>query len=214
MNKDYRVKELVWPQGWPRTKPEDRERSRFKEKNSKGRMRPRSIHSSVTELRTEVNRLDGAKDLIISTDVPTRKDGLPYSNAAEPDDPGAVAYFTLDGEDRAIPNDRFDRVADNLYGIAKIIWAMRGIERWGTAKMIHAAFTGFQALPEKGSTNGKAWYEVLEVSPDATQNEIRTAYFKKAKTCHPDVKGGSTEKFNKLQNAFQQAIEAVKSNQK
>lgn len=44
-------------------------------------------------------------------------------------------------------------------------------------------------------------YETLNVSPDATKDQIKASYRKLAAKHHPD-RGGSTERFQELQNAY------------
>jgi DnaJ-class molecular chaperone len=44
-------------------------------------------------------------------------------------------------------------------------------------------------------------YKILGVGRDAEQKEIKRAYFDLARTNHPD-KGGDTEKFKEIQNAY------------
>ena len=39
----------------------------------------------------------------------------------------------------------------------------------------------------------KDYYKVLDVSRDATPNQIRRAYIKKARQCHPDQNPGDPE---------------------
>ena len=47
-------------------------------------------------------------------------------------------------------------------------------------------------------------YDILEVQPNATKNEIRKAYYKLAKKYHPDKTGGTTEEqFKKIQSAYE-----------
>jgi curved DNA-binding protein CbpA len=46
------------------------------------------------------------------------------------------------------------------------------------------------------------YYNVLDVSKDATAAEIKQAYKKLSRTAHPD-KGGTTEKFQELNTAHQ-----------
>jgi hypothetical protein len=40
----------------------------------------------------------GATNVVISTNVPTRGDGLPYSDERRLDDPGVAVYFTFNKE--------------------------------------------------------------------------------------------------------------------
>eukprot|EP01068_Selenidium_serpulae_P015264 Selendium_serpulae@DN6193_c0_g1_i1.p1 len=50
------------------------------------------------------------------------------------------------------------------------------------------------------------FYDSLEVAPDASSNDIRKAYYKLARTCHPDKcpdDPEATEKFQKLGAAYQ-----------
>lgn len=188
---------LSWPAGWPRTaRPE---RSRFE--------------VTFTDARRgviyEIERL-GGRDIVISSNLPLRKDGLPYANTREPDDPGVAVYFILDGQQRCFPVDKWDRVRDNLRAIEKSVEALRGLDRWGSKHMIDAAFAGFAALPAGGAQDPDAWWTVLEVESDATLGEIREAYRRLVRLHHPDV-GGYPPRFLRIQEAYQQAKEAVQS---
>lgn len=46
-------------------------------------------------------------------------------------------------------------------------------------------------------------YELLEITREATPEQIRSAWRKKALEWHPDRRGGNTEKFKKIQEAFE-----------
>lgn len=48
----------------------------------------------------------------------------------------------------------------------------------------------------------KDYYSILEVSKDASENDIKKAYKKAALKCHPD-KGGDPEKFKELSEAYE-----------
>ncbi|KAK8857892.1 hypothetical protein M9Y10_012990 [Tritrichomonas musculus] len=48
-------------------------------------------------------------------------------------------------------------------------------------------------------------YDILGVSPDATDQELKKAYHKKARECHPDLnhEEGATEKFQEVSEAYE-----------
>jgi hypothetical protein len=139
----------------------------------------------------ELDRLGARDPIVISTNLRTRNDGLPASNQREPQDPGVAVYFLLDGRDTCIAIDRFDRVADNLRAVAKTIEAMRGIERWGGASLVAAAFTGFQALPGPGAAaESSLWWVVLGVNREAPTLEIERRARDLRAAHHPDKNPG------------------------
>ena len=55
------------------------------------------------------------------------------------------------------------------------------------------------------SAHAQSLYSVLGVSSSATQADIRTAYIKSCKTCHPDVisaDDAAKKRFIDVQNAY------------
>lgn len=179
---------LRWPAGWPRTKRP--QRAAFTTTFSRSR----------TGLTHELRRL-GARDVVLSSDIPIRQDGEPYQikGADRPEDAGVAVYFTFNNEQRVIPCDKWNHVKDNVRAIEKTVEALRGIERWGASEMMHAAFQGFAALPT-GAT-GAGWWDVLEVARDAPHEAVRRAYLAKVKSHHPDA-GGSPGAFSVVQEAW------------
>jgi len=152
----------------------------------------------------------GASNVVISTNIELRRDGLPYSKQLRAnEDPGVAVYFTLNGEQQCIPCDKWTTIADNMQAIRKTIEALRGLDRWGAKEMVNAAFRGFKALPEAiimGEHTSRAWWEVLQVSQNADMDVIEAAYKRLLHKAHPD-KGGSDFAFQELQEAFRQAKE-------
>jgi hypothetical protein len=187
---------LSWPLGWKRLGC--RERSRFGSYWQKP-----SAAKARDYLMAELGRLR-ANRIVISTNLKLRNDGLPYSNLKEPDDSGAAVYFELKGKPRVVACDKYTTVGDNLYAIGKTIEATRAIERWGSVT-VDQAFSGYAALPHKTEDS---WYEVLGVSPNATIDEVKTAYRTKAQVAHPD-KGGTSEDFTKIQHAYENARQCL-----
>jgi len=92
-------------------------------------------------------KLLGGSSPIISTNIPLRKDGVPYATYREPRDQGVAAYFTLKRRQMCFARDRWETISENMQAVSKTIEALRGIERWGSGSMVEQAFTGFVALP-------------------------------------------------------------------
>ena len=90
-----------------------------------------------------------------------------------------------------------------------VIQAIRSIERWGTGEMMKAAFAGFKPLPEPPKPELKQWWQILDLYPRATEQEIREAYRRLAMVHHPD-KGGSAAMFNIIHTAYQEGLAKLK----
>ena len=190
---------LQWPIAWPRTDERQREWGNLN-KMPAGKIRMELLH--------ELELLK-AEDVVISSNVAVRRDGLPYANQRQPDDPGVVLYFKRNGADVCIPCDRWNKVDANLRAIGKTVEAIRGIERWGAGDLIDAAFSGItnKALPANVIVTPytkRAWYEVLEVSQSASPEIVKAAYRQKALKAHPDH-GGSPEAFQEVQDALKES---------
>lgn len=181
---------LQWPAGRPRTSYP-----------LASKFEPTSFAVARDNLLKELKRL-GASNVVLSTNVELRQDGLPYSGRRQPDDCGVAVYFS-DRKKRqmALACDRWRKIEDNLRGITKTIEALRGIERWGTGEMVDAAFTGFAALPP--SPASKPWYEVLCVVSHASTEIVREAYQNASLRHHPD-RGGSNETMALVNRAYEQ----------
>jgi len=176
---------LYWPEYRPRTKR--RERSRFGV--TMARARDGIMHEC---------RLMGGRNIVISSNVALRRDGLPYADQRRIEDPGVAVYFERKGRSVCFACDRWDTVADNMRAIGKTIEALRGVARWGTGDMMEAAFQGFEALP------APSWRDDLGLSPGANLADAERAFRERARTMHPDV-GGDQESMSKLNAAIERA---------
>lgn len=178
--------EDAFPLAWPMGKPRNRspQRSRFDV----------SFARSRDELVKEISMLGGSLP-VLSTNIPLKRDGLPYAGQKEPEDRGVAVYFILKKQQMCFACDRWDKVGDNIQAIRHTIAALRGIERWGTGDMVQQAFNGFLALPSQSDP-----YDVLGVSKTASQEQIDAAFKQKAKLAHPDL-GGSVEAMQRLNDA-------------
>ena len=186
---------LAWPPGWPRNKSHQRSRAKF---STSGRLL--SVMDGIQRVLLELERL-GVKrdDLVISTEIPTRLDGLPRSDRTVAD-PGVAVYWRKGKDTRCMAIDRYDRVADNLAAIAATLEAMRAIERHGGAEILNRAFTGFVALPAP-----EQWWQVLGVAENATGEEIDAAWRRLAARHHPD-RGGDSAQMARINTARDQGL--------
>jgi hypothetical protein len=219
MNDAIQAYPLQWPAGWRRMPSHQRERSRFGQKekvyrtNDQGatvhaydRSKDLSVLDAIERVLESLGRMGlDRDDVVISTNVPTRLDGLPKSNARMPDDPGAAIYWRKGKDTRCMAIDRYDRVQDNIAAIAATLEAMRAIDRHGGASILDRAFQGFTALAAPVS-----WWQVLELSgPNPTPSQIQDAHARLAMKHHPDRPGGSNEKMAAINAARDQGLEAI-----
>lgn len=203
---------LAWPPGWRRTQA--RTRAAFGKKgqgwrqNADGGSSPiyagkqqLSISQATQRVMDELKRF-GVPDwnIIISSNLQLRLDGLPRSGQSNPTDPGAAVYWTKGKEgQRCMAIDRYDRVADNLAAIAATLDAMRAIERHGGATILDRAFAGFKSLPAPEQP-----FQVLGVGANASKEEVERAYRLLAQDHHPD-RGGDEQQMMRI-NAARDAL--------
>lgn len=199
---------LAWPAGWKRTVSRTRAKfgrgvQQYRTEIKDGRQQQVPSYVSKTSLTIdqatqrvigELKRFGIANwDIVVSTNLVLRQDGLPKSGQAAPRDPGAAVYWLKGKDSRCMAVDRYDRVQDNLAAIAATLEAMRAIDRHGGAAILDRAFLGFKALaaPEQ-------WWTILGCKQDANKLEIERAFRIKASDAHPDKEGGSHEAMAKL----------------
>lgn len=206
---------LQWPAGWPRAK--QRQRAKFGKgerqySNSPGggswiNRKELSVADGTKRVLYELERLNvRGDDSVISTNLALRLDGLPRSDQRAPDDPGVAVYWTTrKGETKVMAIDLYDRVADNLAAVAATLEAMRAIERHGGAQILERAFTGFDALPAPEAFD--PWKE-LGLAPGASREAIEAAFRNLSRNHHPDMPGGSTEAFQRIERARREALAA------
>src|SRR6266852_2084204 len=103
---------LCWPIGWPRSTWAQRGKSRF----------GGNTYNQIKELQREL-RLLGAQNIIVSSNVPVRQDGLPYSDAAKRryDDPGVAIYFNLKKRPLSMARDRYWTPWENMRSLVLTI---------------------------------------------------------------------------------------------
>jgi hypothetical protein len=200
---------LAWPVGRPRRPASEREVARFgheiREESSNGqsswtRKKPLTIAVALDRLHAELGRR-GAVDAVISTNVPTRLDGLPYSGAREPDDPAVAVYFRWHGELHCLPCDKWTRVADNLAAVAAHLDALRRIERYAVGD-IAQAFAGYKALPAAGAKH--PWWEMLGFENPPSYKDAKDKARELLRDLHPD-RGGNHVQAAEINAALDEA---------
>lgn len=182
----------------------------------------------IARIRKEL-RLAGARTIVISSNLPIKDDGMPYSIGTQnPNgDAAAVVYWTRQEKHGktwhlvpyCMPCDKWKRLADNLHAIALSIGAMRGMERWG-AVSVEQAFAGFAALPPGGGEEVVPhqpevdWRAVLGGSwPDLEASELlavaKARHRKLIVEAHPDA-GGDNEQAVTLNAALAAAEQELR----
>jgi hypothetical protein len=132
---------LTWPVGWKRTPADQRREARFgKARQNHGNghyvgARSLTIAEATQRVLDELTRMGLVRDdIVVSSNLKLRLDGLPRSDQREPDDPGVAVYWQEPvGPPKVMAIDQYERVADNLAAIAATLDAMRAIERHGGA---------------------------------------------------------------------------------
>jgi hypothetical protein len=211
---------LQWPESFTRTKPHQRMRSRFV---GVGFARSRD------EMLRELDRL-GAINVVLTSDLPLRNDGLPYANGRA-DDPGIAVWFALPDSlgtlrERVFACDRWLTPAENIRAIALSVEAMRGLERWGMADVVDRAIGGFAALPPGSGEEHvppppapkvRPWREVFNVplvfaahlKPAELLAFVKLRHRERIKVAHPDA-GGSHELAAELNAALEAAEQELR----
>jgi hypothetical protein len=185
---------LQWPDGWPRNPY--RGGSRFDTSFDKARIK------LLNELR-----MLGADNIVISSNLPLRQDGYPYSDKYKVDDPGVALYFRLKKRPMVMARDDYSYVRDNLCALWHAIAHLRGLERHGGATMMERAFAGFVAIAPPDWK--KPWREVFGVKPEWS-GDITALYREKARRRHPDA-GGSDTLMAELNLAFAEAKKEIRT---
>lgn len=196
---------LQWPNMHRRTDKWQRETARFDTNFVKARdVVVREIELLTGRKYRYGSAYGNPSDVIISTNVNLRRDGLPLAGQRQPDDPGVAVYFKYKDRQMCFACDRWKKIEDNMQAIALTISALRGINRWGTGDMLEAAFTGFTALP--APIDKRDWRHVFGLNRETyvSPQVLRDAYRQARSDAHPDRPGGSTDRFNAVQRAYEE----------
>lgn len=188
---------LDWPASYPRAK--QRKQSPYKV----------STEIALNDLLAGL-RLMGAKHVVVSSNVPLRRDGTMYrgdhSDTRMPDPGVAVYWDTRDGLALAAAFDGWLTVRENLRAIGLTIEGLRSIERAGAIHLLERAYSGFKQLPSAVDC-----WTVLGIEPLAADGRktpwslIHMRYRELARDNHPD-RGGSSETMARINDAYRDAM--------
>lgn len=199
---------LDWPMGWARK--QRRNRAGFGDTN---------VYRETQKLRREMELLP-AREVVVSSNLMLRQDGIPYANQRKPEDPGVAVWFWLPKKgvgiytqvtpdrwtEHVLACDCWDRTEHNLRAVVKHVEAIRGQKRWGVGS-IEQALHGYQHLALPETAGSAAAWQVLGIERQgATAASVHSAYKRAARTAHPDVVGGSREAWDALQAALEAAL--------
>lgn len=206
---------LTWPAGWKRTVPASRFDAKFGKRQATGSssfkaLKSLSVADGVARVLEQLKIMGiDREDIVISTNLKLRLDGLPRSDQARPADPGVAVYWR-EGDKPALcmAIDQYHLVEENLAAVAATLDAMRAIHRHGGGTVLERAFTGFQALPAPGAE--ATWWDVLELGRNCTLADAQDAYRRLRSKQHPDKPGGSHEAVARLNKAWAEAQEAFR----
>jgi len=199
---------LAWPQGWPRT---DRAQLRdgsaqFKRPRDNGRYvsaQPWTFAEARDALVDEVWKHTKSPP-VVSSNFQTGRNG-PMEGKRRPDDQAVAVYLMRKGKPYVMACDRYRDAEGNMRSLCLALEALRTLERHGGGLMLERAFEGFVAL----AAAQRPW-EILDVVPAASADEIRAAWRSKIAGAHPDLGGSEAQAaaLNQARDAMLKALEA------
>lgn len=185
---------LTWPES--KTRCSHRMRSRFDS----------SLAKAHREISDEMARWKIGGSYVISMAPAFRR---------TTSDPGCALWFLMPlkrgqakRELRVIACDNYDLQEHNLYAIAKTLYALRAIERWGAYTLEQAVEGARPMLPAPEGHGNRPWWDVLGVASNWPLEAIEMKYQALAKRAHPDA-GGSADEMTALNAAISEARKAV-----
>jgi hypothetical protein len=167
---------------------------------------------AIDEVEQELERV-GVDDWRLSTAAPHRqKDGRPYANA-NPDDPGVVVRWTMDGAQYAVACDHYTKMRDNIRAVGLYLREKRKMDnrpvKTGQSEFATARLPGEEAYGgrEDALAVEPEPHEVLGVAPDAPESVVKGAARQLKKEKHPDT-GGGAEELQRVMDAEEEMLES------
>ncbi len=190
---------IEWPAGFDRTPAHEREpNNRF----------DTGLRPSIDDLAAELERV-GVDDWRLSTAAQHQKQNPRYPYAdSNPDDPGAVVRWTMDGEQYAAACDAYTRLRDNIRALYLYIKEKRKMEnrpvRTGASEFANARLPPGDEDAETIVAGGRVQqppHEVLGISPDAPEPVVKGAFRELVKEAHADQGANAAYDVSELKEA-------------
>lgn len=163
-----------------------------------------AYNDTLGDLHHELKKLKG-QDPMLQIDIPAHKirnDGMPHSNAPNPEFPGVILSFTTPQGAMSFACDNYEDWKSNLRAIVLTLEALRSVNRWGAATS-GEQYRGYTAIPSN--------HLDLAMSLSEAQAFVKPygSYKDAAKALHPDNNDtGSEYAFKRLQEARRVLTEA------
>jgi hypothetical protein len=152
---------------------------------------------AVDELEEDILALGGRSIILTSN-----KRDLLNDEADEPEDAGVAMHFLLGGKQQVFACDRYNCIRCNVRALGLTVRNFRAIKRYGASDMLDLALEALAALPPPVSP-----WQVLEIDPGSSFEQIEAAFRRLAMKHHPD-RGGSTAAMAELIRARDEALRA------
>lgn len=172
---------LQWPDGMPRSK--NRVTSQFKA----------TLAASIDNVQSSLRLFGRDSGITVKNVIISSNYSLGVTN---PVDPGVAVFFEWDGAQRCIAVDRYQKLADNLQAIHKVLEARRVEVRHGGISIVRQTFRGFMALPNPDKADWRKLFG-FRVDQVVTPAMIDAAYKDLARDNHPD-KGETPDERDEL----------------
>jgi hypothetical protein len=209
---------LTWPDGWQRTPPSKQKTAQFSKRETQYRdghswtnKKSLTVMDGIQRVLQELSRMGFTRDdVLISTNLVTRLDGLPRSDQRKPADPGVAVYWRKGTQGRdALHCDRHlqrrrrqpRRSRSHARGSPR-----DRAPRWRPGA--GAQLRGFAALPQSTQRHWKDVLGLNNLGRQIHESDIQAAYRIGALGAHPD-RGGSHEAMAELNLAREEALREI-----